>query len=347
MKFNSYFVEVEHRESNFTDNLLRGDKPLTVNFKKIGKNLFIAYFKTQVGLKFLERLEFKKRKKDLLVLYPVFAKYNKRKLTKISKILGKPEEREPEILLLNFSAIEKSFGIAELLDFFSIDRKEMSEFLIRMELDKKIKIIDFLNLTVISYDNFLKLRAELNSIFTSCFVNRNKTLKTSEIESRLKLPQSSIFFRYLLYSFREDFFFRIIKDKIIFRKIALTDKEKEVMEEVEGTLKKNRATIFEIEDILKFSGLLYKEVNDSLWYLIDSGKIVQLNKKYFIFTDELNKILNKLKKYKRNQGEMIDIIAFRELTLYSRKYIIPLFEYFDSQNITRRIDNQREILLGV
>ena len=46
---------------------------------------------------------------------------------------------------------------------------------------------------------------------------------------------------------------------------------------------------------------------------------IEVGKRY---EEELEKILNKLKKYKRNQGEMIDIQAFRELTLYTRKYII-------------------------
>jgi hypothetical protein len=43
---------------------------------------------------------------------------------------------------------------------------------------------------------------------------------------------------------------------------------------------------------------------------------------------------------------MIDIQSFRELTLFSRKYIIALFEYFDTQHITLRVENQRKILLA-
>jgi hypothetical protein len=72
-----------------------------------------------------------------------------------------------------------------------------------------------------------------------------------------------------------------------------------------------------------------------------------LSEKYYIFNDDLNKILNKLKKYKRNQGEMIDIQSFRELTLLTRRYIIILFEYFDTHRITQRVNNQRKILLTV
>jgi hypothetical protein len=44
---------------------------------------------------------------------------------------------------------------------------------------------------------------------------------------------------------------------------------------------------------------------------------------------------------------MIDIGSFREMTMFNRKNIILLFEYFDSIHVTSREGNQRKILLGV
>ena len=74
---------------------------------------------------------------------------------------------------------------------------------------------------------------------------------------------------------------------------------------------------------------------------------MQLNERYFIFSDEYNKIINRLKKFKRNQGDIITIDDLRTMTSLSRKYLIVLFEYLDGQNITQRIGNKRKILLGV
>ena len=119
------------------------------------------------------------------------------------------------------------------------------------------------------------------------------------------------------------------------------------MAEIERLLRKNKLAIFSIEDIIKVSDLEYKEINDSLWYLLSDDEIVQLNEKYFIFSEDLDKIINRLKKYKRNQGEMIDIKSLREMTAFNRKNLITLFEYFDSRKITQRINSKRKILLVV
>ena len=43
---------------------------------------------------------------------------------------------------------------------------------------------------------------------------------------------------------------------------------------------------------------------------------------------------------------MLTIDDLRTLTSYTRKYLIVLFEYWDGQNITRRVGNKRQILLS-
>lgn len=347
MRFNSYFIELEHRETDFTGNLMIADEPVYTNFKKIGENLFIAYFKSQVELKFREKVEFKNKNKQIVVLFPVISKYNKRRFTKIAKILNKTGTIEKNNLILGFLSIEKILRVGELLHFFSESKEEMTKLLLSHELEQQIKIIDFLNLSIISYKNLQEYRAELKSILSDHVVSRGKAAKLPDIESRLKLPRSSLFFKYLLHSIDEGFSFRIVKDKVVFRSLKLSEKEKEIITKIEDIIKKNKIPIFTIENLLKETDLHYKEINDSLWYLLDTGQVVQLNKKYYIYNEDLNKIINKLKKYKRNQGEMININAFRELTTYSRKYIITLFEYFDSRHITMRVENERKILIIV
>ncbi|UCH98356.1 MAG: SelB C-terminal domain-containing protein [Candidatus Aminicenantes bacterium] len=349
MKFNAYIVELKHRENSLTGSLITSDQIVSANFRKIGKDIFIANFKTQVEFKFLEKVVFKKRDKEILVLLPMISKYNKRKLTKISKFLsnGTPGKREKTTILLNLLTVEKFLKAQELLSFFTIHREELIDFLIQKEIHKKIKIIDFIHLSITTYESAQNYHKMLRGILTDCYTNRAKTIKLSEIESKLKLPRSSLFFKYLLQCARNNFSFKVLTDKIVFQKMALSENEKDSLLEIETTLKKHKISIFSIENILNLSDLVQKEVNDSLWLLIERGQVVQLNEKYFIFKDELNKILNKLKKYKRNQGELIDIQAFRELTLLTRRYIIVLFEYFDTRGITRRVANQRKILLPV
>ena len=51
--------------------------------------------------------------------------------------------------------------------------------------------------------------------------------------------------------------------------------------------------------------------------------------------------------HRANIAGIVDIKTLRELTLFSRKYIITLFEYFDAQKITNRLGNKRKIMLMV
>jgi hypothetical protein len=348
MKFNTYIIELKHRENTFTGSLKDASGQLfSANFKKIGIDLFTASFKTQVEYKYMENVTLKGKNKDILVLLPLISKYNKRKLTRISKFLEDLEQREKFKLLIHLLSVEKFLKVEELLEFFTIGREEMLDFLVEMEIVRAVKTIQVSSFFITSYENFQYYLDELNAIFTSCYTNRVKTIKLSEIEAKLKLSQFSLFFKYLVRHLSGHFSFKVQKDKIIFQKLALSETEKGSIDQIEEILKKHKIAIFTIDNILHHSDLLYKEVNDSLWHLIEIGKVVQLNEKYYMFTEDLNKMLNKLKKYKRNQGEIIDIQAFRELTLLSRKYIITLFEYFDAQKITERLENKRKILLSV
>ena len=348
MKFNSYFIELKSRDSNLTGTLLIDGSLVSANFKKIDQNIFVAFFKNQIELKFQEELVFKNREKTAKVLFPLLSKYNKRRLTKVMKIFNNTGgDIQALDLMLEILDIEKILKVSELLFFFSFTPGDILEDLLQMEIEKKIKLIDVVNLTLTTYENYLNYKEELHSLFNTFFVNRNKTVNLIEVESNLKLPRSAILFKYLMHTMKDQFSFKITNEKIFFQKLGLSQKEKALVDEIETVIKKNRVPIFSIENIIKLSDLMYRDVNNTLWNLIDSEMIVQLNDQYFMYNEDYRKILNKLKKYKRNQGEMINIGGMRELTAYSRKFIIALFEYLDAQHITRRIENEREILLVV
>ena len=94
------------------------------------------------------------------------------------------------------------------------------------------------------------------------------------------------------------------------------------MADIEKILKANKLLIFTIENVQKNTSYSLKQINDSLWYMLEEEKFMQLDERYFIFTDEYNKIINRLKKFKRNQGDVITFDDLREITSYSRKYLI-------------------------
>ena len=56
--------------------------------------------------------------------------------------------------------------------------------------------------------------------------------------------------------------------------------------------------------------------------------------------DELRKRLLAFK----TKSASIDVAGFKDLTGVTRKYAIPLLEYFDRERVTRRVGDKREIL---
>ncbi len=82
-----------------------------------------------------------------------------------------------------------------------------------------------------------------------------------------------------------------------------------------------------------------------LQLLIDNKQLARINDELFFHRDALDQLVQKLLGYAaQSDGRLIDVAAFKELAGTSRKYAIPLLEYFDRERVTRRAGNQRLIL---
>jgi selenocysteine-specific elongation factor len=66
----------------------------------------------------------------------------------------------------------------------------------------------------------------------------------------------------------------------------------------------------------------------------------------FFYADALNKLKQTLQEYaaEHEPDRLIDVPTFKELAGISRKYAIPLLEYFDRDRVTQRAGDKRIIL---
>jgi selenocysteine-specific elongation factor len=65
----------------------------------------------------------------------------------------------------------------------------------------------------------------------------------------------------------------------------------------------------------------------------------------FFHAAALDKLVTKLRAHaEQNTDRTIDVGAFKDLAGISRKYAIPLLEFFDRQRVTRREGERRVIL---
>ncbi|HEX6190614.1 MAG TPA: selenocysteine-specific translation elongation factor [Pyrinomonadaceae bacterium] len=80
-----------------------------------------------------------------------------------------------------------------------------------------------------------------------------------------------------------------------------------------------------------------------LQVLIDAGSLVRVDGEMFFHRDALENLKAKLQSHAAKERS-IDVPTFKELAGISRKYAIPLLEYFDRERVTRREGDRRVIL---
>ena len=83
-----------------------------------------------------------------------------------------------------------------------------------------------------------------------------------------------------------------------------------------------------------------------LQLLIDGGTLVRVQGEMFFHSEALEHLKQVLRQYasEHEPERLIDVAKFKDLAGVSRKYAIPLLEYFDSVRITRRAGDKRIVL---
>ncbi|HLM62082.1 MAG TPA: SelB C-terminal domain-containing protein, partial [Pyrinomonadaceae bacterium] len=79
--------------------------------------------------------------------------------------------------------------------------------------------------------------------------------------------------------------------------------------------------------------------------LLNSDEIVKISDEFYFNKKEIENLIVKLRQSASETADcLIDVPKFKEIAGISRKYAIPLLEYFDRERITRRAGDKRLIL---
>ena len=76
--------------------------------------------------------------------------------------------------------------------------------------------------------------------------------------------------------------------------------------------------------------------------MLSRGILVKTKEEIYFHAAPLGELQQKLVAFLRENGE-ITTPQFKEMTQVSRKYTIPLLEYFDAQKVTIRIGDTRKL----
>lgn len=351
MKYRLYVGTVDHPEKSFTAAVLLNNRTYQVHLKRFphSTNFFILEFNQPCRLNHLQKIRFKNKEITITVIIPLIAQYNRRKLKKISNLFKEsPEAESPRKMFLKLLSIEPLLDLVPLLEFLGITEAEARGILTALAAKKEVKIIELFQLRTVLYSNYLMTMEKFRKLLEEKFTAGQKTVALTELEKKLDISSRSLFFLYLFAKIQDSFSLRKTEKDLVFSQMVLSDDEKKTIQRTLKSIKKDLPLVFTLENVLQETGETFRKINDALWYLVmDAQEVVRLDQQYFILKEEYQKVTNKLKKYKRNQSELISIQAFRELTQLNRRTIIILFEAFDRKGITRRVKNDRRILLEV
>ena len=82
-----------------------------------------------------------------------------------------------------------------------------------------------------------------------------------------------------------------------------------------------------------------------LQLFLDSGEIVKVSEEFYFLKSEIDQLGEKLRHFAATTSDRaIDMAQFKDLAGVSRKYAIPLIEYFDRERVTVRAGDKRVVL---
>ena len=160
------------------------------------------------------------------MLLPVLSQYNQRKLKKIAEILKSIQDKTFKEILLDLLTVENFLEVEGLLYFFSLERRGVTEVLTELELARQLKVINLNYLFVTSWEHFLQNLAAMENGLRQAYESRERILKFSQLEKTVKIPQETVFFRYLLKKCCQEFPCKVLPNALIFSELPLNDEEK-------------------------------------------------------------------------------------------------------------------------
>jgi selenocysteine-specific elongation factor len=146
---------------------------------------------------------------------------------------------------------------------------------------------------------------------------------------------------------------RVASEKDIVRLAShnteLSADEKILRERLEKTYQTARLEVPKLEDALSEAIKNTKSNRETarkiFQLLLNSGELVKSTDEFYFSKTEIDALIKKVKDFAAQSSDrLIDVAKFKDIAGISRKYAIPLLEYFDRERVTRRAGDKRLVL---
>ena len=123
-------------------------------------------------------------------------------------------------------------------------------------------------------------------------------------------------------------------------KANIDDADRHIIEKIEQILIENGLTPPNSVDIMAEVGCDQKKFDKLVQFLCDDGKAVKLHRKVIMHSESVDKARSAVLELFRKQTAF-ETVEFRDAIGVSRKFAIPLLDYFDTIRLTHRKGNRR------
>ena len=132
-------------------------------------------------------------------------------------------------------------------------------------------------------------------------------------------------------------------------KTEFSPAESALSEKILATYKNAGLEVPKLEDALAESmagtNFTRQDARKFFQLFLDSGEIVKVTDEFYFARKAIDDLIELLRQFAaKTNDRLIDVPKFKELAGISRKYAIPLLEYFDREHITSRAGDKRLIL---
>jgi selenocysteine-specific elongation factor len=135
------------------------------------------------------------------------------------------------------------------------------------------------------------------------------------------------------------------KVRLASHEVRLSPEQQRVVDRLEEDFLRAEAAPPSAEEALGRAGLGGDEEHELFQVLVQAGKLVRVKESLFFHTRALDAIQTKLVALLRERKE-IGPADIKDLLGISRKYAIPLLEFFDQRRVTARVGERRILRAG-
>jgi len=281
------------------------------------------------------------------VLNPIPPKH-KRFKADVVQGLQSIAERSTEELIAYYIDQTGHAGAAfsDLVLMTNITEKSLDQQLQALLSRKTVLLVDRDSRIYMHTNSFQQLRQDLTGHLER--YHKTNPLKAGmpkeELKSKLPPNLSPKLFNLLMNQMLKDGDISVVEDTVHLAShtVALGADQEDIRDKIIKTYQESGLQPPYFKELGKQLTADPSRARDVLNLLVKEGRLVKVKEDLFFDADAVTRLKQRLVEFLTVNGE-ISTPQFKEMTAASRKYVIPLIEFFDAQNFTIRIGDIRKL----